>query len=50
MSGTKPTIVTVDRSDLDDLLRRAEQQLDAKDFQLLRTVIEAYAFVVSSGR
>lgn len=46
MSGTKPKIVTVDRSELDDLLRRAEQQLDAKDFQLLRTVIEAYAFVV----
>lgn len=46
MSGTTPQIVAVDRSQIDDLLRRAEQQLDAKDFQLLRTVIEAYAFVV----
>lgn len=46
MSGPKPKIVAVDRREIDDLLRRAEQQLDAKDFQLLRTVIEAYAFVV----
>ena len=40
-----PEIVEVDDARLEDVLRRVEQAMDAKDAQLLRALIESYAYV-----
>src|SRR3954464_14826084 len=38
-------LVDVDSSDLEEVLRRAEQSLDEKDAELIRAVFESYAYV-----
>ncbi len=40
-----PEILEVDDARLEDVLRRVEQAMDAKDAQLLRALFESYAYV-----
>jgi len=40
-----PEIIDVDPTQLEDVLRRAEQALDAKDSKLIRAVFASYAYV-----
>src|SRR5271168_5030108 len=40
-----PEILEVDDDRLEDVLRRVEQAMDAKDAQLLRALFESYAYV-----
>jgi len=40
-----PEIVEVDSTQLDEVLRRVEQSLDAKDAKLIRAVFRSYANV-----
>jgi transposase len=40
-----PGILEVDETQLDDVLRRAEQALDEKDAALIRAVFQSYAYV-----
>ena len=40
-----PEIIDVDHTQLEDVLRRAEQALDAKDSKLIRAVFASYAYV-----
>src|SRR3954467_10461194 len=42
---TSPELVEVDSARLEEVLRRAEQSLDAKDAALVRAVFESYAYV-----
>src|SRR5271166_6284692 len=42
---TTPGIVEVDNSQLEDVLRRVEQALDAKDAALIRAVFQSYVYV-----
>jgi hypothetical protein len=45
MLRNTPEIVEVDGTQLEDVLRRAEQTLDEKDCALIRAVFESYAYV-----
>ena len=48
MAGKTPEILEVDGSQLDELLRRAEQQqLDQNDRELIRAVFESYAYIAN---
>ena len=40
-----PEMIEVDSTRLEDVLRRAEQALDAEDYRLLRAIAESYAYV-----
>jgi len=40
-----PEIVTVDSTQLDEVLRRVDESLDEKDSALIRAVFESYAYV-----
>src|ERR1700687_4240026 len=40
-----PEIVEVDSTPLEEVLRRVEQSLDAKDTKLIRAVFESYVYV-----
>src|SRR5271156_1915258 len=40
-----PEIIEVDRTQREDVLRRVEQALDAKDAALIRAVFQSYAYV-----
>ena len=42
---TKPTMVEIDMSQLEDALRRAEAKLDEKDFAMLKALAESYAYL-----
>ncbi len=42
---TTPEIVEVNSTQLEDVLRRAEQSLDADDYRLLRAITESYAYI-----
>ena len=42
---TKPTMVEIDMSQLEDALRRAEAKLDEKDFAMLKALVESYAYL-----
>ena len=46
MTRKTPEIVDVDTEELEDLLRRAEQALDADDTELIRRVFESYNYVI----
>ncbi len=45
MIQAKPTIIELDMGELEDVLRRAEERLDEKDYGLIKAVIESYAYV-----
>ncbi len=42
---TTPEIVEVNSTQLEDVLRRAEQSLDPEDYRLLRAITESYAYI-----
>jgi transposase len=42
---TKPTLVEIDMSRLEDALRRAEAKLDEKDFAMLKALAESYSYL-----
>lgn len=41
----KPTIVELDREQIAELLRRAEELLDAEDYATIKTLVESYAYL-----
>lgn len=45
MVRTKPTIIELDMSRLDDALRRAEGRLDEQDYVMLKTLADSYAYL-----
>ena len=45
MIQAKPTIIELDMGELEDVLRRAEERLDEKDYGLVKAVIESYAYL-----
>jgi len=45
MIQAKPTIIELDMGELEDVLRRAEERLDEKDYGLIKAVIESYAYL-----
>jgi transposase len=45
MMRNSPEIVEVDSTQLEDVLRRAEQALDEKDAKLIRAVFQSYAYM-----
>jgi transposase len=45
MIQAKPTIIELDMGELEELLRRAEERLDEKDYGLIKAVIESYAYL-----
>jgi transposase len=45
MMPTQPTILELDMSDLEDVLRRAEAKLDEKDYALLKALADSYAYL-----
>jgi len=45
MIQAKPTIIELDMGELEDVLHRAEERLDEKDYGLIKAVIESYAYV-----
>jgi hypothetical protein len=45
MVQTIATIIELDMGNLEDVLRRAEEKLDEKDYATLKTLAEAYAYV-----
>jgi transposase len=42
---TKPTVMEVDMSEVADVLRRAEAALDAKDYALLKMLVDSHAYL-----
>jgi len=45
MVQTKPTIIELDMSRLDDALRRAEGRLDEQDYAMLKALADSYAYL-----
>jgi hypothetical protein len=45
MVHTKPTLIELDMSTLEDALRRAEERLDEPDYAMLKALAEAYAYL-----
>jgi transposase len=45
MVATKPTVIELDMSDLDEVLRRVEAKLDQTDYAKLKTLADAYAYL-----
>ena len=45
MIQAQPTIIELDMGELEDVLRRAEERLDEKDYGLIKAVIESYAYL-----
>lgn len=45
MIHTKPTLIELDMSTLEDALRRAEARLDEPDYAMLKALAEAYAYL-----
>ena len=45
MVQTSATIIELDMGKLEDALRRAEEKLDEKDYALLKTLAESYAYL-----
>jgi transposase len=41
----KPTIIELDMTELEDVLRRAESKLDEKDYTLLKALAESYSYL-----
>jgi hypothetical protein len=42
---TKPTVMEVNMSEVADVLRRAESALDAKDYALLKMLVDSHAYL-----
>jgi transposase len=45
MMPRQPSIIELDMSELEDVLRRAEAKLDEKDYALLKALAESYAYL-----
>ena len=45
MVQTSATIIELDMGKLEDTLRRAEEKLDEKDYAMLKTLAESYAYL-----
>ncbi len=45
MVHTKPTLIELDMSQLEDALRRAEERLDEPDYAMLKALAESYAYL-----
>lgn len=45
MGHTKPTLIELDMSKLEDALRRAEERLDEPDYAMLKALAESYAYL-----
>ena len=45
MIQAKPTVIELDMGELEDVLRRAAEKLDERDYGLIKAVIESYAYL-----
>jgi transposase len=45
MMPTQPTIIELDMTNLEDVLRRAEAKLDEKDYALLKALADSYTYL-----